>query len=81
MSTSAVTKLEFYRKKNGLTQSQLASDLGLKRYTIADWEQGRSQPSIENPVSLSRCLGISIDDLIGFEPIRLVDSSDRDFCL
>lgn len=76
MSTSAIANLEFYRKKNGLTQAQLASGLGLKRYSIADWEQGRSQPSVENLISLSRILGVSIDDLVGFEPIRVIESSD-----
>ena len=31
---------------------------------------------MENLISLSHILGVSIDDLVGFEPIRVIESSD-----
>lgn len=36
----------YYRKKIGLTQSQLAERLGVKTTTVSTWERGASSPDI-----------------------------------
>ena len=36
-------KLKYYRKKNMLTQEDLASDLNVSRQIITKWESGGSQ--------------------------------------
>lgn len=40
------TKIEFYRKKIGLTQEELAEIVDATRQTIISLEQGRYNPSL-----------------------------------
>ena len=56
-----LTKL---RKRNNITQSNLASLLNVKQYVISSWETGRSEPSIEQISKLSDIFNISIDYLL-----------------
>jgi len=52
------------RKKGKMTQSDLAKKLGVTRGTIANWESGTSNPSIEILLELSRMFEVSVDYLI-----------------
>jgi len=52
------------RKKRKMTQSVLAKKLGVTRGTIANWESGTSNPSIEILLELSRMFEVSVDYLI-----------------
>ena len=59
-------KLKEARKKAGLTQSKLASYLGLAgKQAISNWEHGLSYPNTETLAALARYLNISIDYLLG----------------
>lgn len=49
-------KLKELRKKQGLTQLELAERLFVSRQAISGWEAGTSRPSTENLQSLSRLL-------------------------
>lgn len=57
-----------YRKKNQLSQEQLAEALNISRQSISKWETGENLPSIDNLISLSGLLDISLDELITGEP-------------
>lgn len=57
-----------YRKKNQLSQEQLAESLNISRQSISRWETGESLPGIDNLISLSGLLDISLDELITGEP-------------
>lgn len=57
-----------YRKKNQLSQEQLATALSISRQSISKWETGENLPSIDNLISLSGLLDISLDELITGEP-------------
>lgn len=57
-----------YRKKNGMTQEQLSESLMISRQSISRWELGENLPSIDNLISLSGLLDISLDELITGEP-------------
>ena len=48
----------------GLKQKQVADKLGVVESCYANWEQGRTEPSIESLRKLSLILDVSIDDLI-----------------
>jgi len=78
MKNCALNKLEFYRKKNLLTQVKLANLIGVERYRIADWEQGRSQPSLENLIKLSEVLNVSIETLLCINVVKVEESSDKE---
>lgn len=54
-------KLKELRKKQGLTQLELAERLFVSRQAISGWEAGTSRPSTENLQSLSRLFNIPLD--------------------
>ena len=53
------------RTERGLTQKRLAEIIGVKNYTVANWEQGRTMPAIEDLFALSDFFECSIDFLTG----------------
>ncbi len=56
--------LKRIRKKTKLTQNDIASCFGKDRSTYTCWETGRSNPSLENLIRLSKIFNVSIDDII-----------------
>jgi len=56
--------LRVRRQEKGFTQSGLASELGVKQNSVSQWETGRSYPSVEILIKLSRLFGCTIDELI-----------------
>ncbi len=52
------------RKSCSLTQKQVADNLGVVESCYANWEQGRTEPSIEMLRKLGAIFGISLEDLI-----------------
>lgn len=55
------------RKKQGLTQQQLADRLNLSNKTISKWESGSGSPDISNLPILAEALEISVDELLNGE--------------
>lgn len=53
------------RKALGLSQEQLAEQIGVSRQSISKWETGQSAPELDKLVILSRVFGISTDELLG----------------
>ena len=53
-----------FRKANGLSQAELAQELHIARQSVSKWEQGENLPSIDNLITLSGLLDISLDELI-----------------
>ncbi|MDL2214389.1 helix-turn-helix domain-containing protein [Clostridia bacterium OttesenSCG-928-O13] len=47
------------RKDKNLTQGQLADMLGVKQNTVAQWENGRTQPSLEQLKKIAEALNVS----------------------
>ena len=57
------------RKEAGLTQSQLAEQLGITDKAISKWETGRSMPDVSLFVPLCKILCINLNELIAGEHI------------
>ena len=55
------------RKKNNLSQEQLAEKVNVSRQTISNWELGETSPNPEQLILLSKTLQASIDYLLGNE--------------
>ena len=53
--------LTYLRKQKRLSQEMLAEDLGITRSRISSYEEGRSQPSLELMVKISKYYKIPID--------------------
>ncbi len=52
------------RKKNGLTQSQLAQKLNISDKTVSRWENGLGYPEITQFPVLSKLFGVTVDYLM-----------------
>ena len=63
-------KMIYYRKKNMLTQEELAEKLCVSRQTITKWENGVITPSLEYLIDLSHIFGITIDHFIKDDDCR-----------
>ncbi len=57
--------LKFLRKKEGLTQEELAEKLNVSRQSVTKWESGNAIPDIEKIKEIAYIFLISVDSLIG----------------
>lgn len=60
-------KLAHLRKETGLSQVELAEELGISRQTISKWESGITIPSPENLVRLGELYRVSVGSLLDEE--------------
>ncbi|MBQ3708193.1 MAG: helix-turn-helix domain-containing protein [Clostridia bacterium] len=60
----AFSKLKYYRKQNGLTQEEVADQLGVSRQAVAKWERGESLPDISSCIALAKLYGTTVDLLV-----------------
>ena len=51
------------RKKNGLSQEELAEKVGVARQTISKWELGETAPDLKQSKELSKIFNVSLDEL------------------
>ena len=57
--------LKYLRKKEGLTQEELAEKLNVSRQSVTKWESGQSLPDIEKVKEIAYMFSVSVDTLIG----------------
>ena len=53
------------RKLNGLTQRQMAEYLQIAQPSYIRYENGSSEPSLENLVKIADCFDVTVDYLLG----------------
>lgn len=58
-------RLKQLRSEHNLTQSDLANILGIAKTTLAAYEQGKSEPSIDTLIKISDYFNVTTDYLIG----------------
>ena len=58
-------RLKQLRQERGLTQQQLADDLGLNSVTYLRYEKGQREPSIDLLIVFAEYFDVSIDFLVG----------------
>ncbi|MEG0367706.1 MAG: helix-turn-helix transcriptional regulator, partial [Coprobacillus sp.] len=68
-------KLLELRKKNRLSQQELADQLNVSRQSISKWELGETQPDINNIIALSDIYNVSTDYLLKDTIINTMDDS------
>lgn len=61
-------KLYTLRRKNGLSQEQLAEKLGVSRQAVSKWESGQSIPELDKLQALSPSFQITLDQLLQDPP-------------
>ena len=56
------------RKIHDMSQEELADIIGVSRQTLSKYETGESLPDIEKCKLIANAFGVSIDDLLNYEP-------------
>lgn len=69
-------KLIRLRKKNGLSQEELAEKLGVSRQSVSKWESNNTYPETDKIVQICNLFNCSMDDLIN-EKIVDIDEVER----
>lgn len=64
MSYDFADRLIEMRRSRGLSQEELAKELGLSRQAISKWERAESAPDIGNLVALSNIYEVTLDELV-----------------
>lgn len=57
--------IQFFRKKEMLSQEELAEKCKVSRQAVTKWETGKSMPSIEKLITLAEIYDVSLDELVG----------------
>ena len=58
-------RLKEIREEKGVLQKDLAAALNRTRACISSWEQGKTEPAIEDLIKLADFFEVSIDVLLG----------------
>ena len=67
-------KIVELRKQKGLSQEELAEQLGVSRQAVSRWELGQTLPDIPNLLQLCELFGVSADYLVKDEEQATVKS-------
>ena len=65
------------RKKNNLTQAQLAEKLNITDRAISKWENGKSMPDSAIMLELCEILKISVNDLLNGEVVSMENYKEK----
>ena len=65
MMSKFASRLKELRKKHGLTQKEIAKLIGISQSSYSNWENGNTEPSLENVVRLAKLFGVTTDYLLG----------------
>ena len=66
-------KIKLLRSARGWSQAELARRIGVTRNGVNSWEQGLSMPSPVYLIELSKVFSVSVDFLLGIEPLSTVN--------
>jgi transcriptional regulator with XRE-family HTH domain len=70
--------LKILRKKNKITQAQLAERLNYSDKAVSKWEKGESLPPIDIFYKLSRMYKVSLDSIVGEEKVKVREIDKQD---
>lgn len=65
MNMTMGKRIFYYRKRMGITQEQLAEQLGVTAQAVSKWEHDLSCPDVTSIPRLAEIFGISTDELLG----------------
>ncbi|MCH5200419.1 MAG: helix-turn-helix transcriptional regulator [Oscillospiraceae bacterium] len=57
-------RIQELRKQKGISQEELANELGISRQAVSKWESGQSFPELDNIIALSDYFGVSADHIL-----------------
>lgn len=72
-------KLRNIRKENGMSQEDLADQLGVSRQAVSKWESGQGFPETEKLLQISSLYSVSLDYLLKDDPGDAAGSEEPGF--
>ena len=57
-------KIRLYRRREGMTQTDLAEKIYVSFQAISSWECGSTLPDVENLCNLAKVFDVSVDELL-----------------
>jgi transcriptional regulator with XRE-family HTH domain len=67
MKTIFAIRLKELRNEKNFTQRKIAELMNVSQVSYLHWEQGKTQPDIENIIKLCKLFDVSADYLLGLE--------------
>lgn len=64
------SRLKMMRELRGLTQTEVAKQLGVHKSSLSNWEAGRLEPSQRALITLSVILNVSVEWLLDVPPLQ-----------
>lgn len=64
MNIETANRLLQFRKKHGLSQEQLAAEIGVSRQAVSKWERAEASPDTDNLILLAQIYGVTLDELL-----------------
>lgn len=55
------------RKKKGLSQAQIALKLGITQGAVSQWENGLTEPAVDQLIALAKIFDVTLYDLKGVD--------------
>ncbi|MCL2522665.1 MAG: helix-turn-helix transcriptional regulator [Erysipelotrichales bacterium] len=67
MNIEFANRLVELRKRENLSQEELADKLSISRQAVSKWERGEASPDTDNLIALARIYQISLDELVNIK--------------
>ena len=77
-STSIGARIAARRKQLGLTQRELAEQMGVTDKAVSKWERDLARPDVQSLPHLADILGLSIETLMDDTPPAMTPSKKND---
>ena len=71
-------RIKYYRKKAGLSQKDLAAEIGMSSNAVCHYERDYREPNILMLAGIAKALKVSGDALLGLEPNSDLVAQNRD---
>ncbi len=65
--------IKYFRKKNHMTQTELANVIGVTQTSVSQWESGRNYPDIKTAKRLADIFGATLDQILGSDDMTEED--------
>ncbi|MDR0920358.1 MAG: ankyrin repeat domain-containing protein [Oscillospiraceae bacterium] len=65
ITNSIGANIKMFREERNMSQLQLAEAVNVQRPSLSNWENGKSDPSAQQLLGLSKALDVSVDSLLG----------------
>ncbi|NLC39427.1 MAG: helix-turn-helix domain-containing protein [Clostridiaceae bacterium] len=72
-----ISGFRVYRKKNHMTQIDLAEAMGVTQTSVSQWESGRNYPDIKTARRLADYFSTSLDNVLSQRSLEEFEDADR----